>query len=132
MSILIDDAFVTAFIDGAFGLPIAHENIDYNPSPGTAYAEIFVIPNPRTPLSLQDTDITTGLFRVVLRYPVGDGSITAKTKAEAIIAAFPINSTVTAGGQSARVTRVMRDRGFPEDGWYKTVVTIFYEAFIAR
>ena len=132
MSLSIDDAFVQAFIDEDFGLPIAHENMAYEPTAQTAYAEIFVIPGPRRPLSIVETDETSGIFRVILRYPVDSGSITAKTKAEAIIAAFPVNSTVTSGSQTARVTSIDRSRGYPEDGWYKLTVTILYQAFITR
>lgn len=132
MSIKVDDAFTQAFIDGAFGLPIAHENLPYTPTAQTAYAEIFLIPGPKYPLSVSDTDATSGLFRVILRYPPDTGAVTAKQKAEAIIAAFPVNSTVTSSGQSVRVTSVSRDRGYPEDGWFKTVVTITYQAFITR
>ena len=132
MSILIDDALTQAFIDGSFGLPIAHENQHYSPTAGTAYAEIFVAPNPKFAYSLSETDITSGVFRVILRYPTDEGAITAKQKAEEIIAAYPISSLVTAGAQSARITQVTRDKGYPEEGWFKLVVTIFYEAFIAR
>lgn len=132
MSFKIDQAYMTQFIAGAFGLPIVHENVDYTPTPQTAYVEIFQIPNEEVGLSLNDSNMTTGIFRAILRYPLNATAIDAKEKAEEIIAFFPIGSEVAYGGQSTRVTGTNRVKGVPEDGWYKIVVSISYNAFLTR
>lgn len=135
MSVKIDQAFTQAFIDGSFGLPIAHEAAPYKPSNGTAYAEIFILPNDITPYSIGSTDETDGIFRVILRYPNGaedENGISAKTKADEIFAAFPIGSRVTYSGVSATVTSLSRQRGVPENGWYSLVLSISYRSFLAR
>ena len=128
----IDQAFVNAFINGAFGLSIAHENSAYSPSNGTEYAELINIPNDITPLSLNDTDETDGLMRVILYYPVNKGSIAPKTKADEVLAVFSIGTKVCYEAQCATVTRVSRQKGIAVDGWYKIVLSIGYMAFIAR
>jgi len=130
--IKVDQAFIQAFINGGFGLEIAHENILYEPTTGTEYAELINIPNDITPLSLNDTDETDGLMRIILRYPENEGAIQAKTKADEIMAVFKIGSRVCYSSQCATVTRISRQKGVAEDGWHKTVVTIGYRAFIAR
>ena len=132
MSIKIDQAFIKAFIDAAFGLPIAHDNLPYVPVAGTAYAELLMLPNSIEAQSLADLNETSGIFRVILRYPVNVGSIGAKTMADAIMAEFPIGSKVTYDNQSAQVTKVHRQPGYPEDGWFKLVITVRYLAFIVR
>ena len=133
----VDQAFVSAFINAAFGLPIAHENLPYTPTAGTADAELLNIPNDVTPYSLRDSDETTGLFRVILRYPVDTGAVAAKTMTDAIFAVFKLGTTVSynATGNpvtSAQVVGVQRLPGVVEDGWYKLVLTIRYRAFLRR
>lgn len=132
MSIKIDQAFVQSFIDGAFGLPVDYENMPYTPVSGTAFAELRNIPNPIDSLTLADMNETSGLFRVILRYPVDSGAITAKAKAEEIMAHYPIGSSVAYSGQSATIRSVDRQAGVVEDAWYTLVVSIRYISFITR
>jgi len=132
MSLKIDQAFVQSFIDGDFGLPIDYENMPYTPVSGTAFAELIHIPNPIDSLTLADMNETSGLFRVILRYPVDSGAITAKAKAEEIMAHYPIGSSVAYSGQSATIRSVDRQAGVVEDAWYTLVVSIRYISFITR
>ena len=132
MSIKIDQAFVQSFIDGNFGLPVDYENMPYTPVSGTAFAELIHLPNPIDSLTLADMNETSGLFRVILRYPVDSGAITAKAKAEEIMAHYPIGSSVAYSGQSATIRSVDRQAGVVEDAWYTLVVSIRYISFITR
>ena len=108
MSIKIDQAFVQSFNNGSFGLPINYENMPYTPVSGTAYAELISLPNPIDSLSLSDMNETSGIFRVILRYPIDGGAITPKAKAEEIMAHYPIGSSVAYSGQSATIRSVSR------------------------
>ena len=69
----IDQAFVSSFIAGGFGLEIAHENLAYEPTTGTEYAELRTLNNDVTAYDLATLDITDGVFRVILRYPANSG-----------------------------------------------------------
>lgn len=132
MSIKIDQAFIQSFIDGAYGLETAYQNQPYTPTAGTPYAELLNIPNDITALDLKDTNETDGLFRIILRYPVDSGAFAAKNEAETIMANYPIGSSVSYSGQSARITAVNRQQGVVEESWYVTLITISYRAFIPR
>jgi len=132
MSIKIDQAFVQDFIDAAYGLPIVHENLDYSPVAQTAYAELIMIQNATIAQSIADLNEDTGIFRIILRYPLNTGAFTIKTKAEAILTTFKISTTHTYGGLISRVTRVNREPGVPEEGWFKMVLTVSYITFTAR
>lgn len=132
MSVKIDQAFIQSYIDGSFGLPIAYENSPYSPIAGTAYAELRNITNPIEANSITDTNETTGIFRVVVRYPADSGAITAKEKAEEIMANYGIGSSVTYLSQSATILSVERRTGVAEEGWYVLVVSIGYISFITR
>jgi hypothetical protein len=130
----IDQAFVSAFKAGDFGLPIAYENEQYpaKGSPKGAYAELLMIQNNVTPFSLAHTDETDGIFRVILRYPANGGAIPAKQKAESIANAFRVGRRISYDGVTATVIGSSRVPGVPEDGWYKQVLSFQYRSFITR
>lgn len=128
----LDQAFIDRFVSQAFGLPIAHENLPFEPTAGTPYVELKVLQNDTTPRSLSDTDQTDGVFRVILRYPVDQGAIAAKQKADNILNAFKVGRRVSYQGVSATVVSHSRREGYAEDGWYKLVVDFRYRAFIKR
>jgi len=132
MTIKIDQAFISHFIAQDFGLPIAHENIDYTPSAGTAYAQLINAQNEDAPMSLADSNEGTGVFRVILRYPTNVGAVAAKQKADQIMAQFKIAQRIAYDGQSATILRHGREPGVAEDGWYKLVITFRYWAYVAR
>ena len=128
--IKIDQALISAFVSADFGLPIAHENSAYSPS--SAYAEIEVFQNDVSGLGLTDTNETSGFFQVILRYPENTGAVAIKTKADQIFSVFKIGAVFQYDGVRVKITRNRRNNGVNEEGWYKTVVTIGYKAFLSR
>lgn len=128
----VDQALVKAFVDGAFGLPIAHENLFYEPTPGTAYAQLVVFQNDVTAYSIAHSDETDGVFQITLRYPVNKSAGPAKIKADAILSAFKIGTRLVYSTQRVTIMSARRESGVPEDGWYKIVLTINYKAFTKR
>ena len=132
MSANIDKAFIDAYIDADIGLSIAHENTSYNPTAGTEYVELINLPNDITSADLSYTNETDGLFRIILYWPVNKGSVLPKEKADTILGVFPIDTEVCYGGQCAAVTKIAREKGVPESGWYKTLISVSYRAFIPR
>lgn len=132
MSIRIDQGLTNRFISGTYGLPIAHENLSYSPVVGTAYAEIFNIPNDETAFSVTDSDETDGVFRVILWYPENDGAVPAKTMADTIFNDFKIGQRITYNEQKIEITGRQRTLGVREAGWYKLVLSISYRTFTTR
>ena len=132
MSVKIDQAFLAAYIAGDFGLEVAHENLAFIPTAGISYAELINLPNDITAFSLNDSNETDGLFRIILYWPLGKGAIQAKLKADEILSAFSIGSKVCYESQCATVTKTYRAKGVAEDGWYKTIISIGYYANIKR
>jgi len=134
----IDQAIVLAFVAANFGLPIAYENDDFDPQdsfdPATAdaFAELIVAQNYVTPFSLNHSDQSDGVFRVILRAPLRDGAIPIKKKADEIFQAFKIGKRLTQAGVSVTMTGAKREPGVPEDGWFKLVLTMPYKAFLTR
>jgi len=132
MTIKVDQALISGFIAGAFGLPIAHENLPYTPVAGTAYAEIIVFDAGTAALSLNDSDEQIGIFQVILRYPLDAGAVPIKTTAEALFTYFKIASRHTYSGQSVEILGHDRGAGRAVDGWFQIVCRMRFRAFVDR
>tara|TARA_Y100001951_G_C11275581_1_gene261690 strand:- start:638 stop:1081 length:444 start_codon:yes stop_codon:yes gene_type:complete len=146
--IKIDQLFTTALIAANTGLDIVWENGAnsiwggssystslgvYEPTNDRAYIEAFLLPNDITPYGLSSTNETDGLFRCILRYPANNGAIAAKTKADEIMAAFPVGARLIYSGQKATVTSQARRQGTATDeNWYSLVLSFNYIAYLAR
>lgn len=132
MTLAIDQALVQSFIDGAFGLPIAHENAGYIPTAGVAFSELRVFLNPERPFTLAGKNSITGLLQVVLSYPTGNGAIAAKTMAETISDTYPIGRKITYGGQSLEITEKQRASAAIVNGWYRLALRFNFVAYTPR
>lgn len=128
----VDQALISSFVNADFGLPIAHENREYTPVAGTAYAEILVFQNDKTPWAVEDVDESDGVFRIILRYPSGQGVGGIKNKADEIIDTYKIGSRIIYNDQVIEVTAVNRAVGVQESGWYKIVIDVRYKTFFRR
>jgi len=147
VTIAIDQAFTSAMLAGGLGIDIVHENGAYStwggaaytsvagvytPQPQREFAEIRTFPAGRAAFSLKTSDEDVGLFQCILKYPADVGAITAKTKAEAVLALFPIGGTLTYSGQVVNIVSSNRDGGRTDGGFYQVVVRINYRAFVDR
>jgi len=134
VSVKIDQALVSAFVTGAFGLPVAHENTSYEPTPGTAHVLLTVLRNPAQALSLGagGMDETTGLLQATIRYPENAGAIAAKTKADELMGYFRIGRVFEHGGQRVQIVGKDRGTGRNQDGWYQLVTRFEFNARTQR
>lgn len=124
----IDQALTGDFIAQAFGLPIAHENVKYEPTPGTPWVGIRVFQGESLAGDMAvNTTEDKGFLQFVLHYPEGEGAIASKTTAQTILDAYAIGRRVTYSGVTIRVTRNQMFEALPEDGWFKVIGRIFYE-----
>lgn len=132
MSVKIEQAFLSDFIAGDFGLPVHHENTEYAPEPGSPWVSVKMFENPVTAFTVADHDETDGFFQFTLHYPEGEGAMPAKAKCEEVFAAYPIGRRVTYDGQAAHVTARHRVDVGPQGGWFMVTGRIIYRAFVAR
>lgn len=129
----LEQLLLTTFKDGAFGLPIAYENVEFNPITGHAYAELLIHPGKTIPLTLNDMDVNAGIFRVVLHYPKNTGSITARSKADEITKLYSIGASLV--NTDVKLTITNNDvRSSSIDGgmWFSVIIDIFYNSFFTR
>lgn len=130
----IYQAFVNNLTTGSLltGLGVAFENAAYEPEAGDPYAELRFFPNETDALDLKNRSETTGVFSVILRYPIGAGAIVVKSKAQAIVDAFKPGTTISYTGQVVNIVNSAAGSGLADDGWFKQIVDIRFRAFSAR
>lgn len=126
----IEQALVDSFIRCHFSLPIAHENADYTPTPGTPWVSLKVFQNQVSPTGIADQSDTTGVFQFSLYYPLGQGAIPAKSQAETIFAAYPLRTSITYSGQVVTITGQELFDAAPFDGWFRVVGRLEYRAYL--
>lgn len=128
----VDQALINTYVNASVVLPAAYENSVYSPTLGTAYAELTVLSNDVTAYSVNNSDETDGVFRIILRYPVKTGAVAAKTMADTILSNYSIGSVLEYENQGVTIMGVSRGNGYHEEGWFKIVLSIRYKAFIRR
>lgn len=147
MSEAIDQALISAIMNGGLAVDIIHENGLYSiwggssytsyigvytPSANREYCEIRNFPALRTPYSLSHSDDETGLFQIIIKYPADIGAHTIKAKAEQVLALFVPGTALTYSGQNVFIESKQRDGGRVEGGYYQIVVRVNYRAFVPR
>lgn len=132
MSLKVAQALYQAWIGGDFGLPTAYPNQAFEPIDGVPYAQVYVAGNDTTAKDLAHTDVTDGVFRVILRYPANGGAIAGERKSEEIRKYYHIGKRFEYDGQLVVVRSYSQEPGAPDDGWYKLVLTIRYDADLPR
>lgn len=146
MSLKIDQALNTAVLGGGLGVDIVFENGLYSawggasytnkkgvylPQTDREYLEVRNFPASTKAFTVNDTAEQVGVYQGILRYPSDLGAITIKTKAEAFLALFGLDTPVAYDGQDVHVTAKTRDGGRTEGGFYQIVCRINYRAFLA-
>ena len=110
----------------------AYENDTYEPTEGTPYQRVFLIPTDTVNPTFGDNQAREeGIFHVTLCYPEKKGSGAALTQAELVRGQFTRGLTLTSGTVSARVknTPYIAPARY-EDGLYLLDISIPYFAYI--
>jgi len=148
MTLKIDQAFTQTILSGGLAIDLVHENGLYSQwggasytskkgpyTPGsntTGFAELANFPAGIDPLSLNDTDEATGFYQVIVKYPADGGSIAAKTKADEVLALFPLGTAITYSSQKVYPTTKSLSSGRVDGGFYQITVRVNYRAFLTR
>jgi len=130
----VENILINSFDNADFGLPVKTENEIYDPVIGTAYAELIVLPNEKTAYSVKHTDQSNGVFRIILRYPIGESKDTIKAKADEIFNVYKLHSIVTDTENNNYVEIIKQNcqEGVRETAWHKLVLDLYYQTFTRR
>lgn len=137
MSILnVRSAFAEAYYNGGF-IPladIAQENIQFNPPANRPWSAFHF--KPAQPalatLGTNGTDALTGFVQIDLNYPQNKAPLDAYLKAEEIKSFFKAGSRVSYNGTEVKITSCGYSNGSIVSGYYRIMVTIFFDTRIQR
>jgi len=134
MTYKIDSALIQAFVDGGFSLAYTTENVAYEPTAGTPWAELYIIQNQPSVGSLGPGgyDDTDGFMQINLNYPQGVGAGAAKQKATDIRDYFLAGTRFTYSGQELVIFSCGRGPARNVDSWYQIPITVFWRSWVSR
>lgn len=115
-------------------LPIAYENVSFDPPDRSKWALFHFSPGTPEPASLgaSGRDRVDGFAQLDLCYPTGQGGGEARKDFELLRADLPAGTKLFYEGQVATVRSTGRAIGRVLDGWYRVHVTIFWYAYLRR
>lgn len=131
----IYSALVTRYEAGAFGLPTAYPNKQFEPVGQDAYAQILYLPADVTPVSSGPTglDLHEGIMQITLRYPSDKGQGDLLAKADQIAQHFRAGSERPVyDGQDVILRGVRCSPPTVIGGWLVAAVSINYSAYVRR
>ena len=137
----IETALRTAYRAGGFFADenTAFENQAFEPTPGTPWAQLFLVPSQPSAASLGDSglDEHTGFLQIDLNYPINEGTGAINIKADEIRAHFKagarfVDDEFSQDPQSVLIRSCGRSNGRNVNGWYRVSITVFWSAWTQR
>jgi len=132
MSLLnIQAALYRSYEQGGFSLPTHFENMDFErPSPTQAWARVHMIPNQPSvgSLGVEGQDEHDGVFQIDLNFPLDEGTLKSVQKADEIRKHYVAGKRYLYDGQAVLIKSCGLSTGRKVDGWYRTVITVYWYA----
>lgn len=129
-------AFADAYYNGGF-IPkadIAQENIQFNPPADRAWSAFHFKPAQPSLATLGEggTDALTGFIQIDLNYPANAAPGAAYAKAEDIKNFFKAGSRLTYSGTEVKITSCGYMPAGLQSGYYRIILTIYFDTRIQR
>lgn len=126
----IRNAFETNLVN-VTGLPeVAWENIDFQPTTGTPFVAVQLIPISRQPAvrGLNPSQRYDILYRIDVLYPTGNGPAAAEAMADTILEAFDSTTDISGSTLTISITNSDRGQGTVDEPWY--VIPLSINAYV--
>ena len=130
----IQKVLFKAVQDGGFGLPIAFENVTYDPKDGSGYLSCFLLraPTLQAELGWKGCDSHTGILQIDINYPQDSGPTIHAQKADEINAYLYSGRTFTGDTEKVNIQNVSAGVMQIAQGWSTLPMTIEYFSFTER
>ncbi len=113
-------------------VPVAWENVDFDPPEGGVYWRSFLLPGDPSAVGLGTAaeNFHVGVYQVDVVAPAGSGWGVASESAAKVISLFKRGTDMTGSNIHLRVTSAQPGPGLREGARFKIPVSIFYRAVI--
>lgn len=118
-------------LDNVSGLPssVAYEGVEFDPSPGTAFARVSVINTTKTPDMPGATAYHEGIFQIDLYYPHGFGTNAIEQASDAVRAAYGAGTVLFNSGVAVTLYRTeSRGPAIKEADWIRQITDVYWRA----
>jgi len=130
----IQKVLYSAVESGGFGLPIAYENVKFEPADKSGYLSVFMLraPTLQAELGWVGCDNHSGIFQIDINYPEGEGPTSHAEMADTINAIFKSGGTFTGSTINVNIQNVSAGVMQIANGWATLSLNIEYYAFTER
>ncbi len=117
----------------SFPTQVAYEDYFFQPTPGTPYARLTLIPSQSKPFSVDGgTSNTNGLFQVDIFCPAQAGTADAEARADNVMSVFRTGLRLAAGIDTIKIETSQRARAMVDASWIMIPVTVNWRVFTQR
>lgn len=111
-------------------IDVAFENVDYEPTKGTAWMRCshFPAPKVRIGVGIGGYNEVSGFMQVSVFYPSGAGRKAALDKVDALVQHFAVGTGLSSNGQAVLIEQAFRLPVVPEPDWYHVPVEVHWRA----
>lgn len=130
----IHQALTQSVVDLALGIPIAHENVDFDPENvgGNQFIDLTTLFGEQEVISKDSVDESPGVYQISVYTKSGTSVKTALTTVDTILANYRHGDTFTSGSQTVFILNASRNAGRNENGWYIIDLSINFKSDILR
>jgi hypothetical protein len=130
----IHKALTQSVLDLALGLPIAHENSNFDPETdgGDHYISINILYDEQNTVTKTGLDDVNGFLQVSSFTKSGSSVGVTYGLIDALNAAYKNAQVFTSGNQAASITNISINKRGNVNGWYATDITINFWSYISQ
>ncbi len=130
----IQKILFNAVEDGSFGLPVAYENVNFDPKGLDGYLSVFLLRAPTllAELSWNGCDNHSGILQIDINYPQGAGPTIHAEMADQINAVFKNGATFAGSVENVNIQNVSAGIMQVANGWATLTMTIEYYSYSGR
>jgi len=130
----IHKALTQSVIDLALGLPIAHENKDFDPEVdgGSQFIDLTTLFGEQEVISKDSVDESPGIYQISVYTKSGTSVKSPLITVDLILDNYRHGDTFTNSGQTVFITSASRNVGRNENGWYIIDLSIVFKSDIIR
>lgn len=128
----IHKALTQSVIDLSLGIPIAHENVNFDPEAVQEYIAINILYDEQQTVTKTNLDDVNGFLQISY-YTKSSTSVAAMYALVDIInAVYPHARKITSGAQTVNVQNIAVNKRNNVNGWYVTDITINFYTDLSR
>lgn len=130
----IHKALTQSVLDLSLGLPIAHENIDFNPEKdgGEQYISINIMYGEQQAVTKTGLDDVNGFLQITNFVKSSSSVKVTYDLMDQLNTAYPHAKKFTADGQTINIQNIAVNKRGNINGWYTTDFTIYFWSDITR